>query len=157
MFQTQAAVTDKRTKNRTDLGVAADATGVYEVPHRNHDGVAMRVYRLRCIRDGMCRDFVDDGEDSGGGPLNGRQALLAACRKVTPEGLPIFFADKRIPGNISVPVADDAVRAFMTAAIEARGVVRRTSDDAVAAQQAIEVRKSKVIQKAVNAAVEVTK
>ncbi len=108
-------------KGRTDKGVAADETGAYAT--QTEGGSPCVVYRLRCLTDGMVRDFVDDGNSREGGPMNGRQNVVNVITKEIAafigddeELFPAFFLDKKIGaqymrvGKHRVPVADAATR-----------------------------------------------
>lgn len=130
-------------KGRTDLGVAANRTGVYQATEyeRDKDGNVVKqtvhtIYRLRRITDGFTVDKALGHVGDGGVPDSARQALqklLAKTITVYEDGeehvLPLVFLDERLNGDkarmgrvgpYQVPVADDLVRRTMAALCGAR-------------------------------------
>lgn len=120
-----------------------------------------RIYNLTCIIDGSVRTFVDDGpfEDNSQWhtlqPNGQRQQLIRQLQKRCPgdDSLPLFFTEQPLPdlyhpliGKISVPVANDVIKAKMAefaphvAARSERGVEAvnsaKKAEEAKAAQQA---------------------
>ena len=120
-----------------------------------------RIYHLTSIVDGSVRTFVDDGpfEDNSQWhtlqPNGQRQQLIRQLQKRCPgdDSLPLFFTEQPLPdlyhpliGKISVPVANDAIKAKMAefaphvAGRKERGVEAvnsaKKAEEAKAAQQA---------------------
>ena len=120
-----------------------------------------RIYNLTSIIDGSVRTFVDDGpfEDNSQWhtlqPNGQRQQLIRQLQKRCPgdDSLPLFFTEQPLPdlyhpliGKISVPVANDAIKAKMAefaphvAGRKERGVEAvnsaKKAEEAKAAQQA---------------------
>ena len=120
-----------------------------------------RIYNLTSIIDGSVRTFVDDGpfEDNSQWhtlqPNGQRQQLIRQLQKRCPgdDSLPLFFSEQPLPdlyhpliGKISVPVANDAIKAKMAefaphvAGRKERGVEAvnsaKKAEEAKAAQQA---------------------
>lgn len=118
---------------RTDLGVEANRTGVYQVDKEEVDrngNVTKRtkhtVFRLRRLTDGFCIDSDAGTVGEGGAPDSNRQRLerlLGKTIAVEDGGdtveLPFLFLDKPVAGGFSrvgrypIPVADDRIRRVM--------------------------------------------
>lgn len=66
-------------------------------PRKHGSGHQLKELRVRCIKDGMVRTFVDDGFDAKTGtPNQSRQVLTRAIGREE-DGLPVFFLDADAP------------------------------------------------------------
>lgn len=90
-------------------------------PRLDGDGKHLKELRLRNIKDGSVRSFVDDGGSSVEANQQ-RQQLIRSLLKVDDEsGLPVFFADKPVSpaalptpiGAIRIPTFNAAIGAVM--------------------------------------------
>lgn len=103
-------------------------------PRISGSGQPVRELRLRCIRDGMVRHFIDDGTGSDGGPNQARQAMTRKMTDKDEDGDPLFFVDDPIDFTIrhhgivvSPHVADQRLVEKMRRNIEARSARARSS------------------------------
>jgi len=112
------------------------------------DGKQHNEVRLRCIKDGYVRTYVDDGFDrEAGEPNQARQALCRALGR-REDGLPVFFLDEgskplSVAGhgghNVEARIADEEILAKMAENVAARQAREDVAGEFVAkvrAQQA---------------------
>ena len=98
-------------------------------PRIGSDGTQLRELRLRCLRDGSVRSFVDDG-GSAVEANQQRQQLIRMLVKVDRDsGLPVFFLDNatepaRVPapvvGSLPIPIANKEIKSRMGLKVDER-------------------------------------